>query len=52
MSEGLFLAYAVLQLAGLVVGGLATLPAVIVFFIFMKQMCDAINYAAGTRSNW
>ncbi|MEM7145229.1 MAG: DUF4339 domain-containing protein [Verrucomicrobiota bacterium] len=46
MTEGLFLAYAILQLAGLVAGALAAIPAIVVFFIIMQGMCKAINYAA------
>ena len=49
MSEGLFLTYAILQVAGIVAGAMAAVPAIVVFFILMKGMCNAINYAAGSR---
>lgn len=48
MTEGLFLTYAILNAAGIIAGALAALPQIIIFFIIMKRMCDAINWAATT----
>ena len=45
MTEGLFLTYPILNIAGFV-ASFAALPQMIIFFIIMKQMCDGINWAA------
>jgi hypothetical protein len=46
MPEGLFLTYAILRCAAVILGALALLPALIIYFIIMKGMCNAVNYAA------
>lgn len=47
-SEGLFLTYAILNVAGWVVGALGSLAQGILFLVLMKSICDAINWAANT----
>ena len=46
VSEGLFLAYSILNVAGAILGILAFLPLVIVFLLVMKTICNVVNYAA------
>lgn len=45
-SEGLFLAYAILVAAGLLLGALAIIPQIVLYLIAMKGLCNAVNYAA------
>lgn len=48
MNEGLFLTYAILNVCGIipVVGTLVGVAALVVFFVILKGMADAVNYAA------
>ncbi|MFD0893057.1 DUF4339 domain-containing protein [Luteolibacter ambystomatis] len=46
MTEGVFLAYAITGAAALIAGAFAALPSIILFLIAMRQVCNAVNYAA------
>ncbi|MFK7909941.1 MAG: DUF4339 domain-containing protein [Akkermansiaceae bacterium] len=49
-AEGIFLAYAIVNVIGAFVS-LAGLAAFVIFFIIMKQICDVVNYTHDLRAS-